>query len=82
MSQAIAAGIGLIVGALVTGGVQYMLQRREDSLNSRAAARLLRDALLLSIMPRRMTLTKRPRSMTSNTPSTNGASSAARSPGL
>jgi hypothetical protein len=48
MSQAIVGLIGVIVGGLITGGFQYALRQRDDHGQSRAAARLLRDAFLIA----------------------------------
>lgn len=51
MSQALVGLIGVIVGAAIAGGFQYGLRRRTDTLESRAAARLLGEALLNRHVP-------------------------------
>ena len=45
MTEAIFGLVGVIVGALVTGGVQYAQARQEERLNVRALSRVLADDL-------------------------------------
>jgi hypothetical protein len=46
MPEAAYAIIGVVVGALSTGAVQYLLERRRNLVEARAAARLVYDELL------------------------------------
>jgi predicted polyphosphate/ATP-dependent NAD kinase len=45
VSQAIFSLVGVIIGVGLTVGLQYVLQRRAEAREARAAARLMRDAL-------------------------------------
>jgi hypothetical protein len=45
MPEAAYAIIGVVVGALSTGAVQYLLERRRNRVEARAAARLVYDEL-------------------------------------
>jgi hypothetical protein len=46
VEQAVFGLIGVIVGALITGGVGWTLGRRREQRDVRAAARLLRNDLV------------------------------------
>jgi hypothetical protein len=51
MSQAVVGLIGVVVGATVTGVFHYIVRRRADSLDARAAARLVHEALISASVP-------------------------------
>lgn len=50
MTQAIFGLVGVIVGALVTGGVSFVRDRRRESADLRAALRLVEDDFHLLLM--------------------------------
>ncbi len=47
MTTAIFGLVGVVVGALLSGGMEWWLARRRESLAARTAARLVRDELYL-----------------------------------